>query len=90
VFKYFFGIPVVWSIIIIAVVTAIYTILGGLKAIVVTDTIQAVLLLGGCILLTIFAVTKLPGAGINSFAQLKEAVKPDQLIVMIILYYLLR
>lgn len=39
VFKYFFGIPVVWSIIIIAVVTAIYTILGGLKAIVVTDSI---------------------------------------------------
>ncbi|UCF15631.1 MAG: hypothetical protein JSW59_19715, partial [Phycisphaerales bacterium] len=52
VFDYFFGIPVLYSIIIIAVVTAIYTILGGLKAIVVTDTIQAVLLLGGCVLLT--------------------------------------
>lgn len=48
VFDYFFGIPVLYSIIIIAVVTAIYTILGGLRAIVVTDTIQAVLLLGGC------------------------------------------
>jgi len=79
VFDYFFGIPVLYSIIIIAVVTAIYTILGGLKAIVVTDTIQAVLLLGGCILLTVFAVTKLPGAGIHSFAELKEAAKPDQL-----------
>jgi SSS family solute:Na+ symporter len=79
VFDYFFGIPVLYSIIIIAVVTAIYTILGGLKAIVVTDSIQAVLLLGGCILLTVFAVTKLPGAGIHSFADLKEAVKPDQL-----------
>ena len=79
VFDYFFGIPVLYSIIIIAVVTAIYTIIGGLKAIVVTDTIQAVLLLGGCILLTVFAVTKLPGAGIHSFADLKEAVKPEQL-----------
>jgi SSS family solute:Na+ symporter len=79
VFDYFFGIPVLYSIIIIAVVTAIYTIIGGLKAIVVTDSIQAVLLLGGCILLTVFAVTKLPGAGIHSFADLKEAVKPDQL-----------
>jgi len=79
VFDYFFGIPVLYSIIIIAVVTAIYTIIGGLKAIVVTDTIQAVLLLGGCILLTVFAVTKLPGAGIHSFADLKEAVNPDQL-----------
>jgi len=79
VFDYFFGIPVVYSIIIIAVVTAIYTILGGLKAVVVTDTIQAVLLLGGCILLTFFAIARLPDAGINSFAQLKEVVKPDQL-----------
>jgi SSS family solute:Na+ symporter len=79
VFDYFFGIPVLYSIIIIAVVTAIYTILGGLKAIVVTDSIQALLLLGGCILLTVFAVTKLPGAGIHSFTDLKEAVKPDQL-----------
>jgi SSS family solute:Na+ symporter len=79
VFKYFFGIPVVPAIIIIAVVTAIYTILGGLRAVVVTDTIQAVLLLGGCILLTILAVTKLPDVGIHSFAELKSAVGPNQL-----------
>ncbi|MHC4085822.1 MAG: sodium:solute symporter [Planctomycetota bacterium] len=79
VFNYFFDIPVLYSIIIIAVVTSIYTILGGLKAIVVTDTIQAVLLLGGCILLTVFAVTKLPAAGIHSFADLRDVVKPDQL-----------
>ncbi len=79
VFDYFFGIPVVWSITIIAIVTAIYTILGGLRAIVVTDSIQAVLLLGGCVLLTVFAILKLPGAGIHSFAELRQAVQPDQL-----------
>ncbi len=79
VFDYFFGIPVIYSIVIIAVVTAIYTILGGLRAIVVTDTIQAVLLLGGCVLLTVFAFAKLPDAGIHSFADFKEAVKPEQL-----------
>jgi SSS family solute:Na+ symporter len=79
VFDYFFGIPVLYSIIIIAVVTAVYTILGGLKAVVVTDTIQAVLLLAGCIVLTLLGVRALGGAGIHSFAELKEAVKPDQL-----------
>jgi SSS family solute:Na+ symporter len=79
VFNYFFGIPVLWSIIIIAVVTAIYTILGGLKAIVVTDTIQAVLLLGGCILLTVLGIAKLPEMGIHSFAKLKAAAQPEQL-----------
>jgi len=79
VFDYFFGIPVIYSIIIIALVTAIYTILGGLKAIVVTDTIQAVLLLAGCIILTFLGIKALSSAGIHSFAELKEAVKPEQL-----------
>ena len=79
VFDYFFGIPVIYSIIIIAVVTAIYTILGGLKAIVVTDTIQAVLLLVGCITLTLLGIKALPSVGIHSFADLKELVRPEQL-----------
>jgi SSS family solute:Na+ symporter len=79
VFDYFFGIPVVWSIIIIAVVTAIYTILGGLRAVVVTDTIQAVLLLFGCILLTVLGIMALPSVGVESFGQLKSVIKPDQL-----------
>jgi SSS family solute:Na+ symporter len=79
VFDYFFGIPVVWSVIIIAVVTAIYTILGGLRAIVVTDTIQAVLLLLGCILMTVLGILALPSAGVESLGQLKDFVKPDQL-----------
>ena len=79
VFEAFFQIEPLYSIVIIAVVTAIYTILGGLKAVVVTDAIQAVLLLGGCILLTIFGIIQLHGAGITSFAQLKEAARPDQL-----------
>jgi SSS family solute:Na+ symporter len=79
VFDYFFGIPVVWSVIIIAVVTAIYTILGGLKAVVVTDTIQVVLLLGGCVLLTFIGIGRLGDMGIDSFASFKAAAKPGQL-----------
>ncbi|MCI4444466.1 MAG: sodium:glucose symporter, partial [Candidatus Aminicenantes bacterium] len=42
VFKQFFGIDVLTSIIIISVVTAIYTVLGGLKAVAVTETLQSV------------------------------------------------
>ena len=43
VFKQFFGIDVITSIFIISVETAIYTVLGGLKAVVVTETIQTIL-----------------------------------------------
>ncbi|MHC4518845.1 MAG: sodium:solute symporter family transporter, partial [Planctomycetota bacterium] len=79
VFEYFFGIDPTVAIIIIAVITAIYTIIGGLKAVVVTDTIQAVLLLVGCILLTVFGLKALGDVGIHSWSDLRAATKPDQL-----------
>jgi len=79
VFKQFFGIDVYTSILIISIITAIYTVLGGLKAVVVTETIQTVLLLFGAVLVTIFAMMALPDHGINSIAEFKEAIRPDQL-----------
>ena len=82
VFEYFFNIPVVYSIVIIAVVTAVYTIIGGLKAVVVTDTIQAVLLLAGAVILTVLGIFALPGVGIESLSQFKAAVRPDQLSML--------
>jgi len=79
VFKQFFGIDVNTSIIVISVITAIYTVLGGLKAVVVTETIQTVILILGAVVVTLFAIFALPDAGIHNLAQLKEAVRPDQL-----------
>jgi len=79
VFKQFFGFDVVVSIVIISVITAIYTILGGLKAVVVTETIQTGILIFGAILVTVFAILALPDMGVHTLADLKAAVKPDQL-----------
>lgn len=75
----FFGIPYVNSIIGISMVTAIYTILGGLKAIMITDAIQAVLLLVGAAILTVAGIQMLPSVGIESWAQFQAACRPDQL-----------
>jgi SSS family solute:Na+ symporter len=75
----FFNIPYIYSIIGISVITAIYTIIGGLKAVMVTDAIQAVLLLAGAALLTFFGIQALGDVGINSWAAFKAACKPDQL-----------
>ncbi len=75
----FFGINYIVSIIGISVITAVYTILGGLKAVMITDAIQAVLLLVGAALLTWFGIQALPEAGIDSWASFKAACKPDQL-----------
>jgi SSS family solute:Na+ symporter len=82
VFRQFFGIDVVSSILIISAITAIYTVLGGLKAVVVTETIQTVIFVLGAATLTVFAILALPGHGIHSLAQLKAAVKPGQLSML--------
>ncbi len=82
VFKQFFGIDVVTSIFIISVVTAIYTVLGGLKAVVVTETIQTAILVLGAVSVTLFAIFALPDQGIHNLSQLKAAVKPEQLSML--------
>ena len=79
VFKQFFGIDVMISILLISIITGIYTVLGGLKAVVVTESIQTVILVLGAILVTVFAILALPEKGINSLAELTDAVKPGQL-----------
>jgi len=79
VFKIFFGIDVMVSILIISVITTIYTVLGGLKAVVVTETIQTVILIAGALMLTIIGLYALPDNGINTLAEFKAHLKPGQL-----------
>lgn len=82
VFEQFFGINVVASIVIISLITALYTVLGGLKAVVVTETIQTVILLVGAVLVTLLAMSKCAEYGIDSWSSLAEATKPDQLSML--------
>lgn len=79
VFEQFFGVDVLTSILIISVVTGLYTVLGGLKAVVVTETIQTVLLIGGSILVTVLAIGALPEQGIGTMAEFEASLKPKQL-----------
>ncbi len=81
-FKKFFGTDVVVSIIIISIVTAIYTVFGGLKAVVVTETIQTVILILGAVTVTVLCILGLPAHGITSLAQLKGAIRPEQLSML--------
>jgi len=80
--KQFFGLDILPAIILISVLTAIYTVLGGLKAVVITETIQAGLLLGGAITITLFGLFALPEANVHNFAEFKALLKPDQLSML--------
>ena len=79
VFQQFFGIGVVTSILAVAVAVSIYTILGGLRAVVVTETINTVFLILGAATITGFAIFALPSHGIHTLAEFKAALKPGQL-----------
>jgi SSS family solute:Na+ symporter len=82
VFQQFFGVSVVTSILIVAIVVSIYTVVGGLKAVVVTETFNTVFLLLGACVIAVFAILALPQHGIHTLAQFKSAVKPDQLSML--------
>ena len=62
--------PIKFALLAIAVVTILYTVIGGLKAVIYTDTIQWILLLSGLILVTIPATL----IKIGGFSALKDAL----------------
>ena len=82
VFESFFGISVIHSIIFISVITTIYTVIGGLKAVMVTESVQTIILIAGAILVTIFGILALPEHGITTFAAFKAAAKEGQLSML--------
>lgn len=79
VFQSFVDIGIVWSILIVAGLTVIYTVTGGLKAVMVTESIQTILLLLGAVAVTGYGLDALGDAGIDSMAKLRAATKPGQL-----------
>ena len=77
VLKGMFGIPIMTSIIAISVLTGLYTIIGGLLAVVVTESIQTVVLLLGAICITVIGYVKVGG-----WAGISASVEPVKLTVL--------
>lgn len=82
VFQRFFGINVVTSVVIISCVVGIYTVLGGLRAVVITETVNTAILILGALLILAFSLAALPGYGIHSIADLRAAARPGQLSML--------
>ncbi len=79
VFEKFFGIDKYTAILVISAATMIYSIIGGLKAVVITEVLQSGILIIGAGLMTVLAMKALPDHGIHNYAELKAALKPGQL-----------
>ena len=72
-----FGINLYASIVLTAVMTGLYTIIGGLMAVVITESIQTVILLLGAVCITVIAYWHVGG-----WAGLTDAVEPVKLTVL--------
>lgn len=79
VFQSFVDISIIWSILIVSGLTLVYTALGGLKAVAITESLQTVLLLVGAAAVTLFGLHALGAQGITSLGALREAVQPGHL-----------
>ena len=77
VLKGMFGFSIVWSIIAVAVLTGFYTTVGGLMAVVLTETIQTIILLLGALAVTYFCWDKVGG-----WNEMVAAVRPEQLSML--------
>ncbi len=82
------GIDMYISVTVIAVLVAVYTIIGGLRAVVVTESIQTVVLVAGAVVITLAAWNKLGGwqplteglratGSLNKLSMLRPAGDPD-------------
>jgi SSS family solute:Na+ symporter len=72
---------VMWG---VGIFTAVYTLVGGLRAVVYTDFVQAIVLIGGSTVLTVRALTEVGGWGnlvetlqMNDSSQLLSMVRPS-------------
>lgn len=70
------GIPLFWGILGLAIFSALYTIYGGLKAVAWTDVVQVIVLIGGGLVTTFFALNAVSnGNGVLSgFSELIQRV----------------
>jgi len=79
VFESFLGVPMLWTIIVLSAFTVVYTVLGGLKAVVMTENVQVCLLLAGATLVTVLGIKALPAAGIRDLAAFRSTAFAGQL-----------
>ena len=65
--------PILFALLVIAAITVLYTVIGGLKAVIYTDTVQWIILLTGLIAVTIPVVL----VKIGGLSALREALPPS-------------
>jgi len=79
IFNRFFGMSISLSISLISIITLLYYVLGGLRAVVYTQALQTGILIFGSVALTVLGILKLGEANIFSFSDFIAALRPGQM-----------
>jgi SSS family solute:Na+ symporter len=69
------GVDVVWSILIMGVCTIIYTAMGGMKAVVWTDFVQVIVLMGGALFAILFVLYAIGPTEVFQIAAANDKMK---------------
>ncbi|MCK5704071.1 MAG: sodium/solute symporter, partial [Cyclobacteriaceae bacterium] len=70
------GVPLMWGILGLALISGVYSIYGGLKAVAWTDVIQVIFLIGGGLVTTFLALNAVGGGSIfHGFAEIFEKAR---------------
>ena len=80
VLQFITGIPVIDSVVVIAVVALAYTMMGGISAVIWTDVAQTAILLLGALIVLITLLGALPGGVAASLADLKAQGMTDPFV----------
>jgi SSS family solute:Na+ symporter len=81
-FESFLGAPMLATIIVLSLFTVTYTVLGGLKAVVMTENVQVCLLLGAAVFVTVRGVQALGAVGIHDLSAFHAAAWSGQLSML--------
>jgi SSS family solute:Na+ symporter len=79
----FFGIPVVWGLLLVAIVGTGYTWMGGMWSVTLTDAVQIILVLLGLVVMVVVVLAHLgQGDAWSGFARLGSETDPQRLILI--------
>ncbi len=79
VFQVFFGLPLAWGIVGLAVILTAYTLLGGMWSVALTDIVQLGLLLVGIVVLSAEVLSALAGTPWSGLVAIVERSDPEAL-----------
>lgn len=80
VIEFITGVPVEWAIVIVTVIALLYTMMGGIAAVIWTDVIQAGILLIGALVIFFALIDQLPAPLVEVLSSLKDEGRTDALI----------